>query len=346
MDANVHLFGATASDKFTTDWCKTEGECGTYSYIYGYWDYCQYLASSKPDWLALDWKAKQEKIWKEVNADPSPGAYHPQNAFTESMKTTFQNQWDVLPAGRDKVIHGIGSICPFSIEITEDSPFTGMLKPGLANGLMRLAGATDWTKFYEKGLVPGVAIKFLRSGTHSANILSTYALEPIPHDNFDYFAVTVANHVPDVDTAVFSILGKKFCTASNCATKLGLSDLCTFDQDGNNSEDPIFPFKIAFEAADVHFQEAKPKSMEEFMAQFDAIEAGSAVYKVRAFSGPEDTEGTILGKMVTTDKCVRSHYGDTKMFFKHQQLEDDIALRPEWKAAYYDECHCEASKEQ
>ena len=153
------------------------------------------MASSKPDWLALDWKVKQDMIWAEVNKDPTPGEYHPQNAFIESMKTTFQNQWDVLPAGRDKVIHGIGAICPFTLDIAEDSPYTGMLKAGQANGLLRMAGATDWTQIYEKGLTPGVAIKFLRSGTHSANVMSTYGLEPIPNDNYDYFSVSCANHV-------------------------------------------------------------------------------------------------------------------------------------------------------
>ena len=148
-----------------------------------------------------------------------------------------------------------------------------------------------------------------------------------------------------MDTLVFQVLGKKFCTASNCATKLGLSDLCSYDQDGTNAPDPIFPFKIQFDPADVHFQETRPDSMETFMAQFDTIEVGTSVYKVRAFSGPEDSEGSILGNIVTTDKCVPSHYGDTKLFFKHQQLEDDINLRPEWATAYYDDCHCEATKE-
>ena len=39
--------------------------------------------------------------------------------FTESLITTFENEWDVLPAGRHKAIHGNGAICPFTIDISQ-----------------------------------------------------------------------------------------------------------------------------------------------------------------------------------------------------------------------------------
>ena len=42
-------------------------------------------------------------IWQEVKADPNFGEYHPANALTESVVTTFENEWDVMPAGRVKV---------------------------------------------------------------------------------------------------------------------------------------------------------------------------------------------------------------------------------------------------
>ena len=47
-----------------------------------------------------------------------------------------------------------------------------------------------------------------------------------------------------------------------------------------------------------------------------------------------------MGEVVTADECVSSLFGDTKMFFKHQWIDDDIALRPEWTEAYYDGCYC------
>ena len=63
---------------------------------------------------------------------------------------------------------------------------------------------------------------------------------------------------------------------------------------------------------------------------------------MRAHVDPNDKEGLYLGDVVTIDECVSSYFGDTSMFFKHQWIEEDIALMPEWSDAYYKECHCNA----
>ena len=96
-----------------------EGECGEYSLAWGYWDYCLYKDSSKPDYVDLDWKIKHDMIWAEIKADPSFGAYHPTDLFTESVVTSFENEWDVMPAGRRKAIHGVGAVCPFTVDISQ-----------------------------------------------------------------------------------------------------------------------------------------------------------------------------------------------------------------------------------
>ena len=82
---------------------KVDGECGEYSLAWGYWDYCLYKDSSKPDYVNQPWNVKHDMIWQEVKADPNFGEYHPANALTESVVTTFENEWDVMPAGRVKV---------------------------------------------------------------------------------------------------------------------------------------------------------------------------------------------------------------------------------------------------
>ena len=105
-----------------------DGDCGNYDLFFGYWDHCLYKDSSKPDYVALDWKTKHDQIWAEVKADPTFGAYHPPTLFLESVVTSFENEWDVMPAGRQKAIHGIGAVCLFTVDVSADSPFTGLLK--------------------------------------------------------------------------------------------------------------------------------------------------------------------------------------------------------------------------
>ena len=87
---------------------------------------------------------------------------------------------------------------------------------------------------------------------------------------------------------------------------------------------------------------AKPGSTEEFMNQFNTIEPGTRLYTMRGHTSPDDLEGFVLGDVITSDACVSSLFGDTKMFFKHQWIEDDVALRPEWADAYFNECFCNA----
>ena len=62
---------------------------------------------------------------------------------------------------------------------------------------------------------------------------------------------------------------RKFCQTGNCITKVGLSHVCTHDQDGNEVEEPVFPFMFLFDlTGEVNFSEEKPASTEEFMDQF------------------------------------------------------------------------------
>ena len=178
------------------DWCNTADDCGEYSLVYGYWDYCQYLASSKPDWVAMDWQVKQDLTWTEIQADPTFGEYHSLDMFTESVVTSFENQWDVMPAGRVKVIHGIGAVCPFSIDVAADSPYTGVFKPGQVSGLVRMGAAADWTSSLTPGMTPGVGVKIFRTGVASANVVMINSLLAIPDDNHDFFAVPLRNHIP------------------------------------------------------------------------------------------------------------------------------------------------------
>ena len=85
---------------YALDWCHTEDKCGGWSFIHGYWDYCYYLDSSKPDYVAQTWVEKQEQMWAKIIADnsiaPKP---NPANILFESVKTSFDDEWDIMPAG-------------------------------------------------------------------------------------------------------------------------------------------------------------------------------------------------------------------------------------------------------
>ena len=82
------------------------------------------------------------------------------------------------------------------MDISPDSPFTGLLKPGQQiTGLIRLGAGIDFMDPLSSGFLPGAAVKFLRTGTHSANFVLFNELNPLPDQNHNMFAVPLKNHV-------------------------------------------------------------------------------------------------------------------------------------------------------
>ena len=289
----------------------------------------------------MDWTQKHDFIWNNIKANATLGAYHETDVIKESVITSFQNEWDIMPAGRRKVIHGIGAICPFSVDVPAGSPFTGLFKPGgTIHGLIRMGPAANIMG--GGGLTPGAAVKFLRTGTKSANIFLLDTTNPLPDNNHNFFARPLKNHITgEANTIATVVLNKKFCSTGHCITKVGLSDVCAYDQDGNQAGELNFPFKVTFDlTGEVNFNEAPPADMDEFIDQFRNLPVGTRLYTISAMRHPDDAEGFSIGDVVTTDNCVSSYYGDTKLFFKHQWIEDDISLRPQWTNEYGKDCNC------
>ena len=111
-----------------------------------------------------------------------------------------------------------------------------------------------------------------------------------------------------------------------------------YDQEGNE-EAPLFPFQITLRPTGVvRFREDESDILA-FMQQFiDKIPAGTELYSFIAHANPDDIDGFELAKLVVVDGCYPSKYGDEKLFFQHQRIEEDIELKPEWEAAYKTEC--------
>jgi len=328
---------SVSAGNFRYDWCKTKDKCGEFTYAgFYYWDKCQYLTSSKPEFTALPWDVKHNQTWSNIVSDNAMGEYPSATGiFTESVKTVFDNEWDVMPEGRKKFIHSVGAVCPFVVNI-QDSPFTGIFQTGESHGMLRLGSAAPIAE--GSGVTPGGGVKFFRSGKHSADFVILNQLGPMADENYNFFGVPLSNHIPEDAPFGFGALALKFCQAQSCPTKVGLSDASTYDQDGNKVDNVVFPFKVSFvPTGDIKFRE-EYSELSEFMKQFTDLPVGTVLYQLRGHQSPDDKEGVLLGDVVTTDNCVTSLYGDTKLFFKHQYINEDKDLKPEWADGYDFEC--------
>ena len=74
------------------------------------------------------WDQKHNALLNLINADDTMERSYVDRFLFTSMITSFENEWDIMPKGRKKTIHPVGAHCPFKIDITPSSPYTGLLK--------------------------------------------------------------------------------------------------------------------------------------------------------------------------------------------------------------------------
>jgi len=296
----------------------------------GHWDYCVYPASDKFD--AQDHDTKANQLWAKITDESMVGKSAPvlsvigtlKSILTESMITAFDDHMETFPKMRKKVIHVQGVNCPFRLDVTSKQ-FTGILQEGSTTGVIRMGSAASLES--GPGIFPGFGIKWLRSGVGSADFVALR--ETGPGGSWDYFKSTLGNHV-----APAGALQKtgKFQQASGCIDMVGLSNVCTWTQDGQKVDKPVFPFEITFEAADINFPDEK-KTNADLVTELESIPVGSKLYNVYTYASPNDKiadKKTKLGVMTTIAQCHASLFGDQHLFFRHQRMEEDFALAPEW----------------
>lgn len=314
----------TVDDGYACDWCNVPAGCGKSSWVNGQWDYCVY--DEMKDWEAQDHKTKMDTIWKDMTAPDVIGKSAPvkdplsvvHQMVTESMRTTMDMHRDVLPKGRSKVIHAQGVHCKFDLKI-DNSPYTGIFSAGTKAGIIRMGSGTS----LKQDIFPGIGVKFFRSGVHSANFVALRATGP--GGSMDFFNGDISNHVappPELQALM------KFQQASNCISMVGLSDVCTYDQNGAKATRPNFPFELLFRAVDFRIPESKHTD-EELLKELSRIPTGTHLYDVYAKASPKATPQK-FGELRTTSACVQSLFGDNKLAFKHQRMEADFQQRPQW----------------
>jgi len=332
--------GATLDDQFDCAWCSTADNCGHFG-ITGHYDYCVFPQDDAFEKQTFE--QKNAYFWSKISADKTRLAKYPNvaNIVGESIQVSFDEGRDELPSGRQKYIHSVGAICPFVLDVAADSPYTGLFAPGTQKGFVRMGSAVD--PVANKGITPGLGIKFARTGVHSGNYVALHSLDL--GQSWDFFAYNVSNHISP-PTGFTELLAKKFNQASQCAAQVGLSDMARYSQDGTKHDPPTTPFKL-FLVPGVSTP-ATPKTLDQINAEVEAFPVGSTLYTVYACAhalGDEmtPTDGglgeacgspTKLGAMVTTAKCTSSKWGDEKFYIRHQRIEEDWAAHPEFLTQY------------
>lgn len=296
---------------------------------------------SGPDYTALSAEDKQTLIWSNVLANSTPNNWPgPQLAeiFVESMCPTLDQKGDELPVGwfgnrRKKLIHSIGSVGKvefvprqFQLFVPE---YSGIFK-GAKYGIVRISLAVEPDP-EELNTAPGMGLKFLKDGTESSSLVAMYSVSG--QESWNVFANDWSNHIPPVSGLPFVSLGSKFATGTPFIQQVGLSDFAMAGEDGVPVQEDkvVFPYKLVFRpTGSISFPDTYHGNFTDDLA---SIPEDSVLWDVFATSGPAELGGREdnIGQIVLRSRLVTSYWGDTTLFFRHQDMREDLKLKPEWE---------------
>jgi len=292
-----------------------------WSFTKGYYDWCTYEPyQSYEQRTALEKKAI---VLAHVNKDMDSGKYPAvlkvlTGIMGESVMVSFDASADVFPEKRAKYIHSVGVTGGISFESTGDHPYSGLFK-GAEHGIIRMSSA----KAPSSRIAPGMGIKFFRDGRPSANFVAMYSLDGQACSETNFFAHEWKNHIENSDNFGLKLIAAKFWQASYCPLMVGLSDLAS----GADGSVGAFPFQLSFHA--LVASECDCTNYAKCLQNLMKIPVGTKLFEVRATASPNNVS-LAIGHITLTDALTTSKFGDEELFFKHQHMEADFEIKPEW----------------
>ena len=180
-------------------------------------------------------------------------------------------------------------------------------------------------------LTPGMGIKLLRDGMDSANFVCMFSVDG--QDDLNFFANDFVNHIPDPRSIALLPLQARFATATNFIQTVGLSEMASYTQDGQKESEVVFPWSLRFvPGGEYNFPSTVADGYTNFLDDLSSITADSVLYEVYAMDKPTELGGTEMkiASIVTSTDMTTSNWGDEKMYIRHQRMEDDLKIHPEW----------------
>jgi hypothetical protein len=286
---------------------------------------------SSANYLNLSANEKMDKLWQKISENQTPFGFYSKfeilKIFLSDLWVTFNEKGDVMPNGRKKLIHTKGNIAKAVFIQDPDSPYTGIFK-GSNNLLIRfsIAKEQDTTKTSAEdalgNFTPGISLKFLRNGLHSANLVAMF--NTAGQNSWNPFKNDFTNVFNLIDNGDFTqkALAAKFASVTSMVSSVGVKDIAQYDESGKEISEPKFPFKLIFRpSSDVANKFPDTFDMS-FTEQLKTITPGTVIYNVYAIDEPGCDEKKI-GHIKITTNLITSNFGDEKLFFRHGLVDDD-----------------------
>ena len=231
------------------------------------------------------------------------------------------DEWGDENDCRRKAAHLNGSVGKAVWEDLGNHPYTGMFK-GADTGFIRLNVVGPVNENVDAPgpkMTPAISLKFLRDGMDSGNVVANQSFRG--QESYNFFENSVGT-IQRGDRSGLDAVHLHFKNASDFLGGVGNSEFASFEQDGTEISDPVFPFEVIFEPlGDINMPaDTYDETVFEFFAK---IESDQVLYRVMAIAEPTEAAKHI-GNIVLTTDLRTSKWGDENMYFRHTRLDDDI----------------------
>jgi hypothetical protein len=299
---------------------------------------------SSKDYQALYAMEKQTILWNFINLDQQSSEWPESNLIdmlSDKQELTFQENGDTLPEGRQKIIHSVGVVAKAKFTPVKGNPYTGILKSGSNEVLIRLSTAKDPKPVDPKPagalhrFIPGIALKFLIDGRPSTNLVAMHSSSGQSSWNFFKHEFSTSFDIPYHNVSFAEKLqNSKFCMLNNFISTISTRELCSITNYGKEVEDVKHPFKLIFKAPEDVQIRGNEWFYQDYIKSVTKFKEGTELFEVYAVEEPE-CEKVLVGHIVLTSKFTTSKFGDERLFFKHVSPNEDFKEYPEW-AEYRD----------
>lgn len=233
------------------------------------------------------------------------------------LTKAFTHVSDEMITGRKKLIHPYGAAAKANFIIHDNSPYTGIFRPGQRPAVIRPSLAA----VNEKNFIPGTAVKVLLDGRPSANMFALYSLDG-QGENFNYFANTFTTTIPDPSSFALSVLSKAFALAlyalpggaSERPDNEGNSPVYEYAQINEHAAAVYAPYKISYIPNPALGWDPADKT--DFRIKLAELPVGTKLWDIAAHR-TKDSEAVLIGEVVLQSQLVASPYQDETLYFQH-----------------------------
>lgn len=260
--------------------------------------------------------------------------------FVNLRQTFLHDEDDEQPPGRYRTIHQVAAVASVRVKWNQSTThgYTGIFTQDVDYGIIRLGSAGKPTEGLgvepsASGFAAGMALKLLRDGVPSANVVTVRSSGA---QSWNFFHGPLTNHIshkssatPVASTSSILLFSK---TLSRWTTMVGLQDFGRFGIDGSkvSDEEISFPYQVIFWPTE-EMQALFPDEFESTLTeQLKVIPLGTMLYHIYTKSDYY-AAAEHIGDIILTSTLQGSKFGDERLFFRHQFMDDDFDMHPEWQ---------------